>query len=354
MSNNGDHLGDNTGEYASEDARDDTEAPARRTSSRVVLIGVVVPLAVTLVATILMFGWLPELPDPIAVHWSGAGADGFGPAVPFILIPAIITVLFSGFALGAAWRLTASGRLIWNQKIMVVMSVWLAAFVNIGFALSVHVQRGLTDAHNAPDISWSLALGAGIGLVLAAAGWFVLPAGESKYQIGIEPSPVDAQGAERVSWSHSARLGTRALLIVGGAILIGLVAVAFAAFSSPESTVLGIIVIVVVSVLAITSFWWHVSADQRGFTAKGLIGWPRKRIRLENISAVKVVDVNPISDFGGWGWRWAGDGRSGIILSSGPGIEVTQKSGKCFIVTVDDAETGAGVLAALVATRVHS
>ena len=81
---------------------------------------------------------------------------------------------------------------------------------------------------------------------------------------------------------------------------------------------------------------------------------PHKHIPLSDIRAVKVVDVHPTRDFGGWGWRWAGDGRSGIVLQVGPGIEVTQSSGRRFIVTVDDATTGAGVLAALIRRNARS
>lgn len=52
-------------------------------------------------------------------------------------------------------------------------------------------------------------------------------------------------------------------------------------------------------------------------------------------------------DFSGFGWRWTGGGRSGVVLRTVPGIEVTSARGKRFVATVDDAETGAGVIAAL-------
>ncbi len=326
--------------------------PTRSIRVRVGIIGGVIPVAIAAVATVLMFGWLPELPDPIAVHWSVVGADGFGPALPFIVMPIIITVIFSGFAVAWSWNPRPTGRLIWNQKVVLVTSVWLATLLSIGFGASIALQRGLSDSHQAQDVGPLLALAAGIGVVLAVAAWFALPAGESVDEPGAEVKAVDVRGEERVSWSHSARLGTAALFVVGVAIAIGLITVVVSVIASPDATVVGVIVVGVivvsgVSVLAITNFWWRVSADRRGFSATGLFGWPRKRIPLANIRSVKVVDVNPTRDFGGWGWRWTGDGRSGIILRGGPGIEVTQKSGKRFVVTVDDAKTGAGVLAAL-------
>jgi hypothetical protein len=55
--------------------------------------------------------------------------------------------------------------------------------------------------------------------------------------------------------------------------------------------------------------------------------------------------VNPLAEFGGWGWRWGADGRVGVVLRAGEGIQVTRTNGKRFVVTVDDAQTGASVLA---------
>ena len=336
---------------------DNDDAASVRSSStrtRALIIGGVVPVLMALVATVLMFGWLPELPNPIAVHWSGAGADGFGPAIPFILAPFVIVVLFSAFAVTMAWKALPTGGPTVSQKILLTTSLWLASLLSIGFAGSVEAQRGLLDAHDAPDIGWSLALGAGVGLALAVAGWFLLPPRESNVDAGVNARPIDVRGEERISWSQSARLSTTALLIVGSVIVVGLVTVIFAAYDSAEYQTLGLFVVIFVVLTAMSNFWWHVSADQRGFIVKGLFSVPRKRIRLENIRSVKVIDVEPTRDFGGWGWRWTGDGRSGVILRPGPSIEVTQTNGKQFIVTVDDAATGAGVLAALVTKRSRS
>ncbi|HNP15651.1 MAG TPA: hypothetical protein PKI99_04265, partial [Terrimesophilobacter sp.] len=187
----------------------------------------------------------------------------------------------------------------------------------------------------------------GAGLVLAVAAWFLLPAGETVSEPGTEPKFVDVQGDERVSWSRSTSLGGVPLLAVGLAILVALGTAVVSVLSVSDAVLISMIVLVVVGLLVLTNFWWRVSADRRGFIAKGLFGWPRKRIPLTEIRSVAVVDVHPTRDFGGWGWRWAGGGRSGIILRAGSGIEVTQSNGKRFIVSVADAATGAGVLVAL-------
>lgn len=332
---------------------DSNEQSQQSTHLRVILVGAVVPTAIALAAALLMVSWLQELPDPIAVHWEGKGANGFGPALPFILAPLVISVLFSIFAVSMSWRTAPSGQLIYNQKILLATSVWLSTFLSVGFAGSVSVQRGLTDAHDAPDVGAFMAAGVGAGIVLAGASWFALPKGASSItEAGKHPKPVDLRGDERLSWSHTARLGNAALTLIGVSLAVAIGGTIFASMASRSSTIIAVIVLVFVAVLVITNTWWRVSADRRGFTVRGALGWPSKRIALDDIRTVQVVEVTPARDFGGYGWRWTVDGRSGVILRAGPAIEVTAASGKRFVVTVDDAETGAGVIAALLSHQV--
>ncbi len=329
----------------------ETRLTARSTRTRTILLAGVVPIAIAVVALALMLSWLPELPDPIAVHWSGAGPDGFGPAVPFLVMPPALTGVFAIFAVVISWRLTPSGRLTWNQKFIVVTGLWLAALLNIGIGGSVAGQRGLDDARDAPDVVLSLAIGAAVGLVLACAAWFLLPPAETIDEAGGAPRRVEVEGDERVVWSRAARLGNVALAFILVVLVVVVVVVTFVLVSSGGFVWFPVIVLVFIAALVATNTWWRVSADRRGLLVRGVLGWPRKLIVLDDIRSVQVVDVHPSRDYGGWGWRWGGNGRSGIILRAGEAIEVTQSNGKRFVVTVDDAGTGAGVLSALLAQR---
>ncbi|MNY73206.1 hypothetical protein D3C86_2119390 [compost metagenome] len=58
-----------------------------------------------------------------------------------------------------------------------------------------------------------------------------------------------------------------------------------------------------------------------------------------------------MGEFGGWGLRLSTDRRFGVVLRSGEAIEVLRRSGKRFVVTVEDAATGAALLEALVERR---
>lgn len=69
-------------------------------------------------------------------------------------------------------------------------------------------------------------------------------------------------------------------------------------------------------------------------------GWPVKKIRHDRVAEVDVVDVRPLR-WGGWGYRWVPWKRgSAAVLRAGEGIQFTYKSGKVFLVTVDQAAEG--------------
>jgi hypothetical protein len=111
-----------------------------------------------------------------------------------------------------------------------------------------------------------------------------------------------------------------------------------------------LLVPVVVLALSAMGIAWRVRVDAAGLTVRSLpFGWPRRRIRLDQIDAVKTVQVTPIAEFGGWGWRWGAAG-SGVVVREGQGILVVLRDGRRFTVTVDDAETGAALLAAYAAS----
>lgn len=323
----------------------------RRTRRLALLVGGAVPVAIAVVTAVLMISWLPELPDPIAVHWSGAEPDGFGPAWLVLVLPGGITLLYSAFAVGSARSTTEAGLLTWNQKFVLVTGVWLSALLNVGIGGSLEAQRGLADASMVGDIGWLLLAGAGIGLVLAGAAWFILPpSGYSGMDVD-EPEPLALAPSERVSWSRTVRLSRGVVILISAVLLITVATVMITAVAAPGGLGFALSSLIVVLLLAVMTGWWTVTADRRGLRVVSAFGWPRVVIPLDDIREVHAVRVNPTAEFGGWGWRWDGAGRSGIIMRAGSAVQVSRASGKRFVVTVDDADTAASVLAALSGTR---
>jgi hypothetical protein len=88
----------------------------------------------------------------------------------------------------------------------------------------------------------------------------------------------------------------------------------------------------------------RVRTDEVGLTVEfGLLPWLRKRIPLARIRDAGHRDVRAFRDFGGWGYRIKG-GSTGIVQRSGDALAVRLDSGREFVVTVDNARTGAAVL----------
>ena len=158
--------------------------------------------------------------------------------------------------------------------------------------------------------------------------------------------------AERVAWVRTAAMSTGAV----AAILLGVLVVVLAAivaWVTGAATVLVTVLTVVAAVmlvLAATTIAFHVRVDDTGLRVASLFGIPRFRVPLADVASAARVEVDPMGEFGGWGLRLAPHGRRfGVVLRRGEAIEVTRRSGRRFVVTVDDAHTGAALLEGLVA-----
>ena len=55
-----------------------------------------------------------------------------------------------------------------------------------------------------------------------------------------------------------------------------------------------------------------VIAGPRGFVVRSALGWPRLSIPAAELAKAGATTVDPMADFGGWGFRWViGPGRKG-------------------------------------------
>lgn len=324
---------------------------ARVTRSRVVLLGIVLPLVIATAGALLMISWIPELPNPVASHWGSGGVDGTGSPWLLAVMPLGITALFSVFVyVGALRESTPSGLPTVNQKLIAAMGSGLALFLTIGIGGSVAAQRGLETAAAAPDPwMWPL-VGAVLGVALAAVVWLVLPRADRSGPEGLPVETLEVSATERLFWTGEVSMKPFGLALIGVAAGILLIAAVFAAFAGSEVAVLMIAVTFVLFGAASTTLRWRVSVGGQGISVVSFAGWPAVRIALDEVTDVRLIEVNPVGDFGGWGWRGAG-GRTGIILQAGPAIEVTRSSGRTLVVPVYDAETAVAVLQAALAQR---
>ena len=324
--------------------------------TRMIVIGVVVPLVIVAAGSVATLLSLPALPDPIAVHWAVTGeVDRTGPVWLAILIPLLVVLGYSGFAYLFARPAEESGQFTGNQRLMLAIGPFLSTIVTGVITGSVLIQRGITDAMDAPPVLPVVLVAFGAGIVLGVAAWFALPPVTPLPEVASGSAPViDLAPNERVSWTQHVEpqraLGipviiVSALAVTGGAVALWLSAT-IAAF------LFYVVVMLVLLVLVIGTLFWRVTIDARGFRAVSTVGVPRFVIPLADIESAHVVDVQPVADFGGWGIRWGGKRRLGIILRTGPAVEVRRTDGRVLVVTLHDPRMAAAVLNSLVARSV--
>ncbi|SDS70540.1 hypothetical protein [Microterricola viridarii] len=313
------------------------------TRSRLLLVAVVLPLAVAVASALVIISWIPTLPAVIGIHWGSEGVNDFGSPWELVAIVLGTVGLFSGVMAFSFAHLAERGRPRPAQKVLAVTSLWLSVLLSVGIAGSVATQRGLSDASTAPDpLPWLL-LGALLGLVAAAAAWFLLPRADRTPPYAFDVEPLDVGPSERVFWTGTVSAARGVLLLILAVFALGIGSTLAAALGGEEVLVLVLLPLFVVLAVALTTVRWRVSVGQHGVNVVSVAGWPAIRIPLSEVADVRLIAVNPVGDFGGWGWRWNG-GRTGIILQAGPAIEVTRSNGKVLVVPVDDAETAVAVL----------
>ena len=320
------------------------------TRTRLVVVSVVLPILIAIAAALLIISWIPSLPTLVAIHWGSDGVDGYGSPWELIAIVLGVVGLFSGIMAFSVADLADSGRPRLNQKVLAVTSLGLSVTLSVGIAASVSSQRGLNDASEAPDPLPGLLLGAALGLLAAAAAWFLLPRADRTPPFAIEVEQLNIGPAERAFWTGTVSITRGVAFLILAVFALVIASSVAAALNGADSIVLILLPVFVLLAVALTTIRWRVSVGQHGASVVSLAGWPAIRIPLAEITDVRLIDVNPVGDFGGWGWRWAG-GRMGIVLQAGSAIEVTRSNGKVLVVPVNDAETAVAVLQASLAQR---
>lgn len=320
------------------------------TRTRLVAVAVVLPVLIALVAALVIIVSMPTLPVQIAIHWGTGGADGFGSPWEIVAILVGVIGLFSVVMAFSIRDLAESGRPRPMQKALAVLALGLSVALSIGMTASVLVQQGLDDVRTAPDPLPGLLLGVALGLLAAAVGWLLLPRADRTPPAAVDVEPLGLAPSERTFWTGTVSVSRIVLVAILGviAILVGITVVAVR--SGAQSVLLIVLLVAVLLAVALTTIRWRVSVGNHGASVASFAGWPAIRIPLAEIDAVRLIAVNPVGDFGGWGWRWAG-GRTGIILQAGPALEITRRNGRVLVVPVDDAETAVAVLLATLEQR---
>jgi len=147
-------------------------------------------------------------------------------------------------------------------------------------------------------------------------------------------------------WMGTASMPRSGVLGIGlvGVVLVGAAAVML--LQVPERAWIPLLVLVVVCLALAATASFRVRAGAGGLSVRSQLGFPRLQVPLEEITSVRAIECHPFAEFGGVGWRVGLDGRTGIVLRSGPAIEVSRRTKGAVVVTVVGAETAAATLQA--------
>jgi hypothetical protein len=310
------------------------------------------PFVLALIAYLTSYVLLYDrLPASIATHYDGSGVPN-----DFVGRDA---VLFVGagllLPLGIVWTWCTVGRTgpvpplaLWGMP----AGGWaLAAFPGYVLTAMLHANAGAADGASARFPAWHFALALGIALTAAALGALLaraivgsIPPGQApQTPQGGTTDRIDLGANEVASWARG--LAPWTMLLAGVATLAGSAAGWLAAgwVVSLPLLLLGLTALLLASA--------YVTVDRRGLTvAPALLPWPAIRIPLSGMAEASTRRISPTADFGGWGYRVRMH-RTGLVTRSGDALVVRRRSGREFVVTVDDAATGAALLATLLDRR---
>lgn len=324
-----------------------TTNPTRGTKTALA-IGVVGPTIAAGTGLALVLNGLGSLPDPAAIHWGGSGKpDGFGSPMAFVWI-----LVIAGWALPLLLSLSTvptlkRGTYHSNIRFMIAGSVWMSVLISTILAISVYLQRGLTDAAQAPSVIPALVIGLLSATACGFLAWLILPRPTAAPAPGIAVAPLTLAPHERAVWAGTARTSPWITVPVSAAIAAFAVAsILTASADSPTALVLlGVSIALIALLVVFGSF--RVTVGEKGVIVRAYFGKPSIAVTLPDIESAQVTSVSPLADWGGYGWR-AKPAGTGIVTRSGQALRVVKTNGKELVVTVDEAHLAAATLQALV------
>jgi hypothetical protein len=313
-------------------------------TARILVISLVLPLIFAAVALVVGFSLASHLPAKVPVHWDLAGEpNSVGSPYTLPITVAVVCLPLIAIFGGTVILWSHRGPLTPLIKLLAVTNSWHTILVS-----SIAVISLIDTTHE--NLSAMLGVGLGSATIVAAGLWFALPPGV-RGVVGTtrtQKSPIQLASGERASWLRTTSASRAMIVTFAGVYVVVAVVVAIAVISSGGTNwwlsfiPLGVIVVV------LSSFAWTVRVDARGVRVRGVLGIPVVRVPLDLVTSADVIDVRALAQYGGFGIRWALNGRIGVIVRSGEALEVHRSKGLDLVVTVDDAATAAALINGLV------
>lgn len=145
--------------------------PAQR--NRVILVGGLLPLALTTSGAALLASWAPRLPDEIVVQWSGGNEPSNWAPLPVVIAALLVPLIVAAIAIAATLSLTDDawphhGRLIIALGVGASTAVTVALVASVGLQLD-HATTGTVE------VGRRVLLGVALALPVAALAFLLAP-----------------------------------------------------------------------------------------------------------------------------------------------------------------------------------
>jgi hypothetical protein len=314
-------------------------------TARIMVVALAVPMIITAIALIVGFTLASQLPSSIVVHWNLAGRpNGYGSPYSLPITVAAVCVPLVVIFGGAVVLISHRGPLTPLAKLLAASSSWVTLVVSVLLVGElVHPDVG---SNPGPLLVLAFVGATAISAVL----WFVLPPGVRGVGGKARPAsaPVTLADGERASWIRTTS-ASRGFIwtVVGVCVLLGAAMLLVVVSTAGQYWALSFVPLLVL-LLLLFNFAWTVRVDARGVLVRSVLGIPVVRIPLDQVTSADVIDVKALAEYGGWGIRWALNGRLGVIVRSGEALQVHRLNGLDLVVTIDDASTAAALLNGLV------
>jgi len=277
-----------------------------------------------------------DLPEPLAVRWSGAGAVDFAPFGAVVGVGAGLIVLVGWAVLLQAAPLSRPAMM---RRFMMGAGLAVSLFVTTVLAAVLVGQLGLADAREARVDVAVLAMGSGAALGLGVVMGFVFKEDERwsaddewavREALERELDPELARDSVSL-WVH-ARSSVFVMLGIATLFPAALLTVAVPWLAA---------LLVAAALLAAVFLVARIRVDRSGLRvfAAGFL-------RVMDVPAAAIESATPrevkAADYGGWGYRSHG-ATTAMLVSSGPAVVVDRSDGRRLAVSGGSATTADNV-----------
>lgn len=308
---------------------------------RVLTATAVLPGAALVTAALLTNAWADRLPDPIATHWNG-GPNSSTPVALFttvcLALGALATVVLATTAVGALRR----GRPV--PRITVGVGAGFASLAPATLLSVLVPNLDVPDWHAAGSgsvVVLFLLGAAALGVVAAVIGGLPAPVLEDspdRPSVGLRPG-------QRAYWSGQAANPAMLWTLV-------VVPAAIALVPAGLSWPMAIWIALVGGFVSAVTYRLKATVDATGITIRFGLGFPWRRIGLGDVREATTRELSAFGDTG-LGLRFNPvTGTTAYKVRGGPAMALALESGRIVLVSVDDPETGAGLVNDLLAQRV--